>query len=438
MSEVNATPSGGPNRIIHIGCGLLGLGATIPFLHLQFQDSPIILVQRATGWWGGLEDNSYCILKNSAGFSRAYKVWKPGSPTELSNRFLTWQTDLSQSIGQAESILLIVPHLAYIASLLSLINDYERVLLSCSIGYKAQKHLAQILQTVPAKWNQLLLFEGSVARDWADGALKEKVKHIVVDRICWSLHPDNSNPPKREGSEPELPIRSCTCEARYASFSWCKSVGALKEKGAFHISPLANYGFGNESWLQVVPNIEEKAKEKRALVDATRVVLGILCARLLGAKNMKALGQYLASLHSYLQQEYPEWHQALDTYMRMRSILLAIERGDTPGTALTEEQKEHLLAVFEIYYHEARKAFKRLTQTEDSLERVISEDGLSKDVTTYREHIQDIFHQFDQNQAIIEANFINRRPNRVEIRALKEFLGDSFLFAMEWVATRNA
>lgn len=287
------------------------------------------------------------------------------------------------------------------------------------------------LKDASAKWSCLFLFENTCSRCWAENGLKIKVHHVVVDRICWDLKPDDKQKERNHGTAPTddagkvFPERECVCEKDYSSFQWSK---ANTQFQSIDGQSKMLVGFCPEDRFEAVDNIKLVALKKRALVNATHAILGILCCRLLAEGKMRPEKQYLAPLHALLKSKRPEWDNALDNYMRMRSIEMSLEelKGELESDRTDSEQCR---MVFAKNYREAERARDRFFNTADFLERLMSNERFQKELDKYNEHIVEPFRDYEQNRDKIEKLFGFQQPDRVEINLLKDFLNDSFLQA---------
>ena len=221
--------------VLHAGCGKLGIGAVIPFLHAAFPNTSIVLVQRREPHWTDIDDGSTCHLENDSGFYRPYRVHLVLTPDEVTKL-------IGIGEGDPQDHLILVKTLGLVDVILRRIGT-PPLCVSCSLG-EGQADLALPLRAAKDQWSHLYAFENSVdTRSFEPLLDEDRVHHVVVDRICWEA-----------GSPQELPRgvsgrnrRRAHCEKKFAAF-WIPS-----EKGMAKETIMANgemFGL-DPKWLKV-------------------------------------------------------------------------------------------------------------------------------------------------------------------------------------------
>lgn len=410
-----------PNLLVHVGCGKLAGGAVIPFLHLQFPKSRMLILQRASERWAHLEDGEVVVFRNTAGFHGVYPVLKVNSPSELKPKLAAFLKDTA-----TRSALLIVPRISYARNLIE--SGSRQVTVSCCLG-DGQRDLVSVLRPVPKAIKQILVFENSMDDAWsALGA-----HHVVVDRICPPTDFQDSGRKvfKENGTrDARTAVFEYDCEEKFCSFTWPEALDGLLSTRYTEASPrVKELGFGHALFLSGSANIGLEQKKKRAMVNATHAIMTILVCRVLAERKMATKNQYLAPLYAYMAREKPEWGRALDTYIRLRALTLVLH---PQGMAL--KQKEACQAAFDRLYQMGVDAKERFVTTADLIERVFTGKRLVKDIAKYTEHIVKPFREYRKVEEDSEKYFTYRRPDRVEIAHLKDFLDSSFLMTMAWLS----
>jgi hypothetical protein len=388
--------------IVHVGCGRLSVGAVIPFLHAAFEGSVVFLVQRQSDEWKAFvsEDGGSCYLENEGGFFGSYRVHVLRGPGDVPKQL-------------TESSLLLVPNLSYLTKILDVIARRDTIV-SCSLGAGQEELVAPLRATV--MWERLLAFENTLGKF---PHLGQPVQHVIVDRICWGF-----GPPSTKLSSIAM-IKKALCEPAFASF-WVPADCGIS---LIDTRVRANeYGFGAQTLINEYvseKHLELLKRRKRALVNATHAILGMLCLRALAERRMDPNRQYLAATQALLEKYFPEWDQALAVYCKMRSAEIALEE-------LPDADAEVWQAKFFENVAETRRAKERFLGTADRLERVMDARELRKELGKLKEHVLAPISCYESSREKLLMIWRLGRPSDADIMVLRDFLMETFTSAIEW------
>jgi hypothetical protein len=390
--------------VVHVGCGKLGIGAVIPFLHAAYPDASIVLVQRRGKHWVDVKEGSTCYLENDSGFYRPYRANVVLSAADLNT------LSLSHDPAYGDRLVLIDETLSFLGDLLKKIGD-PPVTMSCSLG-DGQTDLARALQAAKTHWTQLYAFENSVNRA-AFGSLSERVRHVVVDRICWDSGV-STDPTRAPGTH------RASCEKEFASY-WVPAESAIDPATVTRRG--ADFGLEG-AWLRVMQyhgrdELERIVRRKRALVNATHAILTMLCFDVLQRRKMKAREQYLATVDALLSRELPEARSAMDVYIRVRAAEVASKECKKLGS-------EEWHACFGECVAMARRAMHRFLDTPDRLDRVFKGGKLDRDFLKKTEHINAPLDWFCRWRDKLLPGWRLGRPNEEDVLRLRQFLETAF------------
>jgi hypothetical protein len=397
--------------VVHIGCGQLGVGAVVPFLHTAFGESGrLFLVQRLGEKWNMFEEGGSCYLENDGGFFESYRVHVLRGP----NHMRELRLELESGCGR---FLLLVPNLSYLTYILDAIGTPETVI-SCSLGSGQGELVAPLRAAV--NWGRLLAFENTMG-DF--NSIGKPVQHVLVDRICWGFRPPS------EGVS-HLSKRA-HCEPDFSTF-WVPADCGLSLKDTRRRA--ASYGFGSSFFVGQYTSLQELTLlklRKRALINATHAILGMLCFRALSKRNMDPNRQYLAATQALLEKYFPEWDHALDVYCKMRAAEVASEE-------YPRGEDEQWQAKFFDNVAETRKAKERFLGTADLLERVVNAKMIRKELKKLKEHVLDPMALYEKNRGKLFARWRLGRPSDTEIAVLRDFLIETFASAIDWSESNRA
>ncbi len=395
---------------IHVGCGKLGIGAVIPFLHANFPDRTVVLVQRRAPHWVDLDDGATCHLENDRGFYRAYRTHTIGSASEVA------RACANIGKGAPSDHLLLVPSLGVLDVILRKIGGHS-LTVSCALG-NGQADLALPLRASTGKWSRLYAFENTLHRT-LDGLRRDSlVHHVVVDRICW-----DAGQTVATGSGERNGIRIAHCE-QFAAY-WIPanadlSSAEVKKRGDEFGLPSKT----TEVHQYKAGELDAIVMRKRALVNATHTVLTILCFHALQGRGMSARDQYLAAVVALTSRELPEALCALDVYMRLRAAEVA-----TNEVVKLDGERWH--AVFGECMAMARKAMRRFLATPDRLSRVFSGAGLKQDLLKKNEHIDRPLESFFMHShSDAWAQWRLGRPSEEDVVRVRAYLETAFQSAL--------
>lgn len=397
--------------VMHFGCGRLGVGAVLPFLIDRYGNSHrIVAVQRRSKNWYNVTGNFIFPMRSTAGDCMPFRtvvVDDIGSTLE----------GIELSLKNEPRLLLLVTDIHHCYDLMSAISELSQnnLIISCSLG-AGQPDLVQLLSIFP-NWKHALIFENDAYEQWWEiDSIKNKAYQILVDRICWHL--------EFSGIGKSSAVL-CHCEADdKARFSWPRGAGIPLE-GRTRL------------WkMEIIDNGREKEWHfrKRALINAPHAIAALFCYRLLASREMEPDKQYLAPLQEMLRATHPEWAIAMDHYLRLRAIQVAYDRQSTIGESISKERLHaEYLNAFKIATH----AMERFFETNDRLERLMSQRGLSKELKKFDEHILKPIKFYEQNHKDLLDNWIYGRPNHIDIVSLRDFLTETFVEATRWLANQH-
>lgn len=416
--------------VIHFGCGHLGAGAVIPFLiHRYGHDHRIVVVQRNSAKWKEVRDGSVLPIQTTAGDFMPFQTCIVNSAEEFGDeRHL-------DALKTSKRLLILVPSIWECHSLLKHFSRFgSDSLISCSLG-EGQGELIQILR-ISVGWTKALVFENTPARDWKhlDGPSGPRWYPVLVDRICW--HVEEFSP--KSGRHSLL----CHCEVgKHVRFSWPDSAAIPDSSNLALTTPSLGIDLGErievggwsmEAFADTVKEREWQILKKRALVNAPHAIAALLCYRLLALRQMDAEKQYLAPLQEMLKREQPQWHETIDLYLRLRAIEVAWKR---PGYSPPENHIEEIHAEFSNAYRIAKNSEMRFFESNDRLDRLMSREKISKEISKFREHIFDPVNFYERDNEIIRKIWRYGRPSHVDLRALRAFLTESFIDAARWLSS---
>ncbi len=413
-----ARVSGWENPHIHVGVGKLAVGAVIPFIRLQLPNRQLLLVQSESERWNGIAKRSICRLQNDANFKETFDIWRPVDKSDLKKRINKRRADDQDISG----IIIITEDDTYVAELVKILNS-SLTSVSCSVG-SGQKRVALALSSKNAKWSRIYAFENRLDPCWDEVSFLQRIHHVVVDRICSDLMPMDDAQGK------SVPVMNCICEKKFASFLWpdqCKEFSDRDDRKR------ETYGFNSDNSFRAVKNIGFYAKKKRALVNGPHMLFAIFCSKILKENNFELENQYFGPLYALLKEKYSEWNGALDTYIRMRSIEMALD----PSVQIDPAELGQYFVAFLENYQEAKLAIERFVNTTDTIKRLIGGVDITAKGEKFSEHVTEPFEYYKDNRIKIERLFGFEAPDWAEVFFLEDFLDKIWNEILGWIDSQQ-
>jgi hypothetical protein len=391
--------------IAHFGCGRLGTAAVLPFLiHKYGSTHRIVAIQRRSKSWDHIPIGNMIIIRTNVGdFMPFHTLQLDGAVDTLSSE--KRQLIFVPAISQCKPLL----HALKVGS--------PELIVTCSLS-GGQGELVHLLKASDS-WDKALIFENTPAAEWkeyTEGASK-KAYPVIVDRICWDVEPYNIN----NG------ILSHCEHHKYVRFDWPASAN-IPATPAPDGNRHGAHVFLSDQHLRSFPDddLTWQHFRKRALINAPHSIAALLCYRLLAVRGMSAVNQYLAPLQVMLQQERPQWYEAMDHYFRLRAVEVAWRRYKGNTEALHNE--------FRRAYGKAKEAEQRFFESNDRLDRLMVRDNFGRELSRLREHIFEPLAFYGRECKFVRQQWIYGRPNDIDVKLLRDFLDDSFVEAEGWLA----